>query len=172
MQSEKFTFKQTNCVVCQQPVSMGGAAFTSHMRAHVRKGEAMEFKNGNHLTFLSSKDHPKFIEEHPFALLGEDPLPGQPKGVWEIRDLTIDLAAVNPAAYFVTSGEAVKKAERLVKDAYSLAVKARAFLGKLKKVRDKKEYLETTHENGRLLVKSKDRRVKSVEAEGETEGES
>jgi|APFre7841882654_1041346.scaffolds.fasta_scaffold157201_2 hypothetical protein len=159
------TFKQINCVVCNQIISTGGAAFTSHLRAHVRKGEAMEFKNGNHLTFLSSKDHPKFIEEHPFAFLGKDPLPGQPKGIWEIHHLATELSAVNPAAYFITSGEATKKAERLVKDAYSLAVKARAFLGKLKKARGQREYLEVTHENGRLLVKSKDRRSKTMEAE-------
>lgn len=161
-------FNKIKCPICEQDISVGGAAYTSHLRSHVRKGEAMEYKSGDHLTFIPAKEHSKFIEEHPYAKLGEEPLPGQPKCVWIINNLKVELPAIDPSKYFITSGEAVKKAEKLVKDVYSLAVKTRAFRDKLKKARGLKKYLEATHENGRLLVKSKDKRVR---AENETDDE-
>ena len=166
--SDKFTFKQITCTVCNQQISMGGAAYTSHMRAHTRKGDAMEYKRGNHLVFIASKDHSQFLEDNPYAKLGEDPLPGQPKLVWEIPNLSVELPKVDPAAYFITSGEAVKKAERLVCDAYSLAVKTRTFLKKLKAARGLKKYLEATHESNRILIKVKEPRNKGNNPE-ETE---
>lgn len=166
--SDKFTFQQVECAICHQQISKGGAAYTSHMRAHVRKGEALEFKQGKHLRFMPAKDHESFLQTEPYAKLGDDPLPGQPKGVWEIPSIAANLGnGIIPAEYFTTSGEAVKKAEKLTEDAYALAVKARAFRDKLRKTRGVKKYLETAREAGRLLVKTKEPRPKGDKVEGD-----
>lgn len=165
MPNEKFEFKKTECTICKQQISLGGAAFTSHMRAHVRKGEATEYKRGKHLLFIPSKDQGAFIEQEPYAKLGEEPLPNQPKGVWEVPKLEETLPAFNPASYFITSGEGCKKADKMTKDAYSLAVSCRAFRDKLYKARGAKKYLETSRENGRLLVKTKEPRPKGEKEE-------
>lgn len=164
---EDFAFGKTICAICNQPISKGGAAFTSHHRMHVRRNEAVEYRQGRKLLFVSVEAQTKLIEEHPYAQLGDEPLPGQPKGVWDITDTLNELKSVDPKEYYITSGEAVKKAEKLVKDAYALAVKARAFREKLKKARGIKKYLETAHDNNRLCVKCKDPRYKEGEAAAE-----
>jgi hypothetical protein len=144
---------------------MGGAAYTSHMRMHVRRKEATEHKRGKKLLFIPANAHTQFIDNQPYAKLGEEPLPGQPKGVWDITEALHDLKTVDPASYYITSGEAVKKAEKLVKDAYSLAVKCRSFFNKLKQARGIRKYLETGRDNSRLIVKGKDPRAKPDEEE-------
>ena len=168
MPDNKFIFETINCPICGQQISKGGAAYTSHARMHVRKKEALEFKRGKKLLFMSIDAQAKLIEEQPYALLAEEPLPDQPKGVWDITESLNNLSAVDPNAYFITSGEAIKKAEKLVKDAYSLAVKCRSFLNKLKKCRGVRKYLETTRENNRLLVKCKDPKKSSNKYTKET----
>ena len=162
---EKTTFKQITCSICSQLVSTGGAAYAAHMRSHVRKGEATEYKQGKHLKFIATAEQSKFIEAQPYALLGEDPLPGQPKGVWQLPEIRKDLPDISPAAYFITSGDGLKKAEKMVKDVYSLAVKVRSFRDKLKRAKGTKKYLETQWENGRLLIKIKMPRKRPPEAE-------
>jgi hypothetical protein len=163
MDKKSYTFKTKDCEICGNEISIGGAAYTSHMRMHVRKQEAVEFKRGKKLLFIPVDSLSSLIEEYPFAKLAEDPLPGQPKGVWDMTEALTNLEVLDPNSYFVTSGEAVKKGEKLVKDAYSLAVKCRSFLNKLKKCRGKKKFLETAREDGRLLVKGKDPRSKGSE---------
>lgn len=154
-------YKTAPCTICGKEVSCGGAAFTSHYRMHVRAGKAVEYKQGKKLLFLRADQN--ITDTQPIAKLGDDPLPGQPKNVWVLPDLKTELAAVDPAAYFVTSGEAVKKAEKLVKDVYALATKCRAFRDKLKKARGIKKYLETARDDqGRLLIKGKDPRAPKV----------
>lgn len=151
---EKATFDKIPCPICKQPISKGGAAYTAHCRMHVRKKEATEYKQGRHLTFLPADSN--YIDTAPYAKLGEEPLPGQPKDTWDITDDLEKLTAVNPKDYYITSGEALRKADKLVKDVYSLAVKVRSFRDKLKKAKGSKKYLETAREgNSRLLVKTK-----------------
>lgn len=157
---KKPTFKKVKCKICHKLISTGGAAYTSHMRMHVKKNEAIEFRTAKGLRFMPEEDYRNYIDQHPYALLGEDPLPGQPKGIWEIPSIAEHMPAIDPAQYFVTSGEAVRKAEKLCSDLYSMAVKARAFRDQLKKARGPKMYLETSREDGRLLCKSKDPRRK------------
>lgn len=152
------SFKKKPCEICGVQISIGGAAYTSHMRMHVKKKEVIEFKHGNRLIFMTESQHSRFLEEHPYATLGETPLPGQPPGIWELPKISEELPQINPSDYFITSGEAVKKAEKLVKDVYSLAVKARSFRDKLKRARGSKKYLETSREDSRLLIKRKDPR--------------
>jgi hypothetical protein len=159
-------FATITCSICGKQISKAGAAYTSHARMHVKRGEAIEFKSSNGLLFMSEAEHKRYIDEHPYAMLGEEPLPGQPRDIWEIPDVSQEICGetgqrvIDPSSYFVTSGEAVKKAQKMVKDLYSAAVKARAFRDKLKKARGIKKYLETTREDRRLLVKCKDPKKK------------
>jgi len=153
-------FKTTKCEICGGPVSQGGAAYTSHMRKHVRKAEATEYTRNGKLVFIKAGIN--ITDTEPYAKLGNEPLPGQPKDVWEIPDIKTELPAVDPHAYFVTSGEAVKKAEKLVQDCYVLTSKARAFRDKLRAARGVKKYLETSRDGERLLCKAKNPRNKEV----------
>jgi len=149
------TFEKVICSICKSEIGMNGVAYTSHMRMHVHKDEAIELKTKKGLKFMSKEEYFNLIQNYPYAILGEEPLPEQPKEVWEVPDISKAMPCVNPASYFITSGEAVKKADQLVKDAYSLATKALAFRNLLKKTRGKKIYLETCREDNRLLVKRK-----------------
>jgi hypothetical protein len=151
-------YETINCQVCNEQISAGGAAFTSHMRSHVRRGEAVEFKRNGKLLFL--KNGVSIIDIEPFAKLGFDQLPGQPKDVWELPNIKTEMPMIDPSAYFITSGEAVKKAEKLEKDLFALAIKARFLLRKLRKARGLRKYLELARDDNRLLVKAKDPRVK------------
>lgn len=159
------TYKQINCQICNSLISSGGAALTAHMRCHVRNKEAIEYKQGKKLIFM--RPDYNIADHEPYAKLGNDPLPGQPKNVWEIPDIKVEMPVIDPHSYFVTSGEAVKKADRLVQDVYALAAKCRAFRDKLKKTRGAKKYLETTRENGKLLVKCKEPRDRTPKDEEE-----
>ena len=85
-------------------------------------------------------------------------MPGQPKEIWEIPNISENIPAIDASSYFITSGEAVKKAEKLVKDLYSAAVRARSFRDLLVKARGPNVYLETCREDNRLLIKSKNPR--------------
>ena len=159
-------FNKTPCPICNQPISKSGAAYTSHVRMHVREGKAIEYKRNNKLVFMEAGINITDIE--PYAKLGNDQLPGQPKGVWRLPDLKIELPAVDPSSYFITSGEAVKKAEKLVQDCYQLTSRARTFRDKLRKARGSKKFLETVRERDFLLVKGKDPRNKEVNNENST----
>lgn len=161
-------FKKAKCEICGNDVSLGGAAHTAHMRMHVRKKEAIEHKQGNKLLFLPAQGG-EYLNKEPYAKLGNTPIPGQPKDWWDITEALAELRSVCPADYYITSGEAVKKAEKLVQDAYSLSVKARAFRDRLKKTRGIRTYLETAREGGRLLVKAKDPKNKGIPDEPEPE---
>jgi hypothetical protein len=102
----KSSFSKVRCKICGKMVSTGGAAFTSHARMHVKNKEAIEFRTSKGLKFLPEAEYRSHLDKHPYALLGEDPLPGQPKGIWEIPDIACNMPAVDPASYFITSGEA------------------------------------------------------------------
>ena len=157
-----------NCHICNKAVPKNGAAWSSHMRMHVRKDEAVEEtcpKTGR-LIFKNPNEASKYVEMEPYAMLGEEPLKGQPKGVWEITEALNKLPTIDPRRYYITSGEAVRKAEMLTKDAYSLAVKAKSFEKALRKAREEAKYLETQRENSRLLIKKKSPRKKKENPNG------
>jgi len=162
-ETQKSHYETTKCEFCQEEVSAGGAAFTSHMRSHVRKNEVNEYKRNGKLVFL--KVGSSITDKEPFALLGFEQLPGQPKDVWQLPNIKEDMPAIDPSSYFITSGEAVKKAEKLEKDLFALAIKARFFKHKLKKARGAKKYLELARDDNRHLIKAKDPRIKYPEEE-------
>lgn len=155
-------YKNVNCPICNQEISSAGAGYTAHMRKHVRNGEAIETEIKGKL-FFEKTGNKQYVEPEPYAHLGEDPESHQPDGAWDITNALAELGGgISPSDYFVTSGEGVKKAEKLVTDAYSLAVKARAFRDKLESARGGSRYLETQREDGRILVKRKSPRKKNA----------
>jgi len=155
------TFKKIPCQICNELISQGGAAYTSHMRMHVRSKEAVEHKRNGKLIFIKAGINIADIE--PYAKLGYDPLPGQPSDVWELPNLPTELPAIDPSSYFITSGEAVKKAEKLVQDCYHLTSLVRVFRDRLRTARGSKKYLETVRDGQKLLVKCKEKRKKHTD---------
>ena len=153
-------YEEGPCPICSKKISMGGAARTSHLRAHVRRGEAKEERSEGKLIFTSLIDKPKksYQSMEPFAKLGEDPLSHQQKNVWDATEALADLSAIDPKTYYITSGEGVRKADKLVRDLYSAAVRARSFKRKMEKARGSAKFLETCREDGRLLVKQKNQK--------------
>jgi len=102
---------------------------------------------------------------NPFAKgeLCQEREPHQPKSVWQldIDNFHESLKVIDPRAYFTTSGEAVRKSERLCEDlkkALSVANRLRVILQSLK---CDAKYLETQWENERLLLKQKNPRPSS-----------
>lgn len=148
-------YSTIKCHICGQEISSGGAARTAHMRKHVRLGEAVEVKKNGKLEFHKPGMEQIYVEPEPFAFLGQQPEPHQPDGVFDVTSALKDLPAIDPRDYYRTSGEAVKKAEKLVSDLYSAAVKARSFKDKLERSRADAKYLETQWDNLKLLVKRK-----------------
>lgn len=151
-----------NCQICNLEIK-AGLSLTSHYRTHVRRKEAVEYREGHKLTYVSAEAQAKLIEENPYAQLGNDPLPGQPKCCWDITNMLNSLQAINPKEYYITDGDAIAKADKLVKDCYGLAVKSKYFRDKLIKARGAKKYLETAYEHNRLCVKGKDPRYNENE---------
>lgn len=98
-----------------------------------------------------------------FTKIGNAPDEDDESGVFSL-DLS-DLKAVDPSSYFITSGEAVAKAERLDADAWILAGKCRKLLGQLKKARGDSKYLEVTHELGEIVCRRKDPRKRGKGAD-------
>jgi hypothetical protein len=139
---------------------MGGAARTAHMRSHVRAGEAIEEKKNGKLVFLAADEEGGYSEPEPYAKLGEETESHQPAGVWDMTEDLEALPSIDPKEYYITSGEATKKVEKLIADSYSLAVRARTMQKKLTTAKGSAKYLETQRENGRLLVKCKSPRKK------------
>jgi hypothetical protein len=72
------------------------------------------------------------------------------------------IAPIDPNTYFITSGEAVAKAERLEKDIWLMAGKARQLKNLLKKARGPAVYLETERglEDQIIILKRKNPRNK------------
>lgn len=144
-----------SCVICGKKICNNGVAKTSHMRVHVKNGEVREIRRGKGIIFEDTKIPLVYIPPEPYAVLGEEPISPQPKDCWDITKIIRDFKSIKAEDYYITSGEGVRKAEVLVKDLYSAAVKARSLKNKLIKARGKAKYLEVCRENGRILVKRK-----------------
>jgi hypothetical protein len=86
-----------------------------------------------------------------------------PKGVWQldICEFHQSLKVIDPKAYFITSGEAVRKTERLCEDLRDALHAASHLLVVLKTLKKDAKYLETQWESNRLLLKQKNPRPSS-----------
>lgn len=111
---------------------------------------------------VETKTQPKsmYQEPDPFCKIGGKKQLHQPEAIFELTLSDFFSGPLDPKSYFVTSGEAVRKAEQLEKDIWLMAGKARQLRNLLKKARDKAVYLETEWNDGRLILKRKNPRNK------------
>lgn len=103
------------------------------------------------------KSVPTYKEPRQYCKLGERREEHQPDGIYELI-LSEFVTAIDPKTYFVTSGEAVRKAEQLAKDLWKMAGQAQKLQNYLKKARGPAVYLETEWNDGRLILKRKNPR--------------
>ena len=99
------------------------------------------------------------MEDTPYAKLGKDKVDHQPRNVFSL-DINEWIDAIDPKSYFITTGEAVMKAEVLEKDLWRAAGNARKLVKALKDAKANNDYLETEWKEGVLLLKIKNRRKK------------
>lgn len=104
---------------------------------------------------------PKYEEPEQFCRLGKNKKEHQPEGIYQLV-LKEFMTPIDPHQYFITSGEAIAKAEKLEKDIWLMAGKARQLKNLLKKARGPAVYLETEWNDGRLLLKRKNPRNPKV----------
>ena len=101
----------------------------------------------------------------PFAKgeLCQERAPHQPKAVWQvdIENFHEALKTIDPRTYFTTSGEAVRKTERLYEDLKGAMSVVNRMLTIFKALKADAKYLETQWENERLLLKQKNPRPSS-----------
>lgn len=103
------------------------------------------------------EEEEEITNDGPYCLVGFDKQDSQPKNIFELKlDQFVD--HIDPHQYYITSGEAVAKAERLEKDMWKVAGQTRALVKLLKELKDDAKYLECTWEDGRLLLKKKNQR--------------
>jgi len=104
--------------------------------------------------------------EHPtekFTRLGEECEEGKPDNVWQCR-IEEFMKPIVPNDYFLTSGEAVAKTERLISDIRVAMADAINFLRLLQEVKGKNKYLETEVVDGHVIFRSKNPRKKNKNA--------
>ncbi|MDP1711937.1 MAG: hypothetical protein Q8K86_05720 [Candidatus Nanopelagicaceae bacterium] len=109
-------------------------------------------------------------DERRYPYLNEKPIEDQLENGWIIK--AEDLESFHPKSYFITSGEAVAKAEKMVKDAWAFTGRLNKLLNQLKKAKGKAKYLETCHIGDGLAVLAKNpRKLKKKEFGGDGFGQ-
>jgi hypothetical protein len=98
-------------------------------------------------------------EKEKYAVLGNEPIPGQPKKVFLVP--IEDYSSIDPKAYFVTTGEATVKIDVLIEDLQNMVRHAKNLKKELIKTKGESDYLETCWEDGDLLVKKKEKRTRA-----------
>ena len=114
---------------------------------------------------MSSMDHIKkfhtnleYVDLPKFPILGHAPKEGQFDNGWVVPQE--ELQVFDPRKYFATSGEAVAKSEKMLKDAWLYVGKLQSFANKLKKAKGAAKYLEVAWQGGgTLVVQAKNPRV-------------
>jgi len=99
------------------------------------------------------------IIKSKYASVGNPPEHGQSKKAWEVPIDTY--TKVDPKQYFITTGEAIVKMGVLLKDLANLTKEMRKLQKQMVKTKGDSDYLETCWEDGKLLIKKKDRRIKA-----------
>jgi hypothetical protein len=104
---------------------------------------------------------PTYQEPDPYCKIGGKKQLHQPEAIFELVLADFFKGPIDPKTYFVTSGEAVRKAEQLEKDLWYAAGQARKLKNLLKVAREKAVYLETEwNADARLILKRKNPRNK------------
>lgn len=96
-----------------------------------------------------------------YARLGKEPTEDQPDGVY-YANIYDYVPKIDPLQYFITSGEAILKAEKLEADLWKAAGLAKKFVSMLKKAKASAKFLETSVEDETIIIlKRKNPRVKA-----------
>lgn len=83
--------------------------------------------------------------ELPYNVLGDLEFTNDnPRQLFIFPDIEKTLPAINPSKYYVTSGEAIQKTDRLISDLTELLSKAKEFKQLLIKSKGDNTYLELT----------------------------
>ena len=93
-----------------------------------------------------------------YPRVGETPQEGDPKGVWCLI-LEEHLHPIDTTRYFLPTGEATEKMDKLIQDGLDFVKAARKLKRLLVKARADSKYLETGWENGVLVLKQKNLRA-------------
>ena len=80
----------------------------------------------------------------PYTLLGGEEDLNKPKFVWIFPDISKTIPCVDAAQYYVTSGEAVAKTDKLISDLNIALAQAMHLKEKLLAARGASKYLELT----------------------------
>lgn len=104
-------------------------------------------------------DIPPYVEPEKYASLGDEPQAHQPKNAWKVP--INNFKPIDPKSYFITSGEATVKVKKLEEDAWRLAGAIRSLRMQLEKTKGVNKYLETSWDEGRLIVKQKNPRPRT-----------
>lgn len=155
MESNKYRKKR--CPKCKKLVSVNGVAWDSHMRSHERKAKKKQ-------KIKAKKDKEVIINlrEHPYAIIGDKAVGGQPPKTWEIPNLHDEFPPIRSLAdYFITTGEATVKIAKYIEHLHDRLKKAQMLKRRMLKSKGASKYLETTWDENKLICKQKDPRKRS-----------
>ena len=105
------------------------------------------------------------VQAADYAIVGEEPTDDQPKKCWKV--LIDEYKGVNPRDFFITTGEAIVKLDHTIKCTRNLLESLKKLRAKMIKSKSTSKYLETSWDDGILVVKRKDVRSKEKEEEKE-----
>lgn len=100
-----------------------------------------------------------------YAIIGTEPKYGQSKKAWVV--LIDEYKKIDPKQYFITTGEGTVKVKVLIDDIKVLLKEAQKLQKQLIKTKGESDYLETCWEDGKLIMKKKERRIKGAAVEEE-----
>lgn len=106
-------------------------------------------------------------EKGKYAVLGNHPEHGQSKKAWVLK--IDEFKKIDPKDYFITTGEALVKTEVLLNDLRDLTKDIKKLQREMVKTKADSDYLETCWEDGKLLLKKKEKRSRNVKSESDTE---
>lgn len=92
-----------------------------------------------------------------YPRLGEDPKEKDPSGVFCFI-VSEHLPYIDPSRYFITTGEAIEKVDKLIEDGLEYVKRARKLKRLLLNARGDSKYLETGWEDGIIVLKQKNLR--------------
>jgi len=149
---ESKSYRKKRCPRCKKLVSVNGVAWASHMKSHDRRAKQKSKAKKKKEVIID-------LRVHPFAMIGEEPVGGQPQKTWQMPNLEREFPLVKSLSqYYITTGEAILKLDKYVEHLQDRLKKARKLRQKLMKSKGGSKYLETAWESESLVCKQKDPR--------------
>lgn len=144
-------YPKKKCPKCKKLISINGVAWSSHMKSHERRAKELKKKRNKKEIFVD-------LNKFPFAMVGSEAIGGQPSKVWQFPNLDETIPPIQASRYFITTGEAIQKMDKLIEDIRERLKAAHKFRKQLSVNKGASKYLETTREGSTLLCKQKDPR--------------